>query len=561
MTDTVPSNGSSDPQPAFNLQNPVIETEGLAKLDTILDQIAAFNPVSAPNELTGNPDEPRNFDPKLYLKNITHIKENEWVLVRLPSQGSKLVELKKDRVVSLGKFGNFQVNQILGYKFGQTFEVMDNDNVKPVDGRPVFDEISASIGGGGDDEEEEEEEEEIEVEQQQQQQKQQGKQQANENQEIANQLQNSADQTNKDKADIIEKLMKFSEDNSNLVDLGAKVQTLSTLEIEAMKKQSYSSETGRKIIESIINQHGNFDKKTKYSQAKYLRRKREKYSRFFIIEYISAKELLNYYIDNKDIRKSLDLSEESMAYILNLANVRPGGRYLIMDESLGLLTYCMLERMNGQGEIVVVSENEHVNLTALERYSNYPPVYINKMVKTIDFLQFISPIDDILASDEACAFFKPLPKDEVDKLSKTKKARYVKKFSNYSDLIKILKTCKSGNFDGLILLTTLYIPSVLESLIGKVGGSRSVVIYSQFKELLVETFHAIANQNIPILGASVYETRARSYQAVPGKIHPVMTSRGGGGYVMWGTRVFQLEKVEAVGKGNKKKKQKMESSP
>ena len=86
MTDAVPSNGSSDPQPAFNLQNPVIETEGLAKLDTILDQIAAFNPVSAPNESTGNPDEPRNFDPKLYLKNITHIKENEWVLVRLPSQ-------------------------------------------------------------------------------------------------------------------------------------------------------------------------------------------------------------------------------------------------------------------------------------------------------------------------------------------------------------------------------------------------------------------------------------------------------------------------------------------
>lgn len=511
----------------------------LAILDEKIDQarsLLAFDSNGEHQELTGDPEHKRRFSPSLYHKNKSVIKEDERVLVKLPSTGSKLVELKKDKIVSLGKFGMFKVNDILGHKFGQTFEVLDDNNIKPVDGKEVLDDITAVDDADVEDET------------------------APEDTETEGQV--NAEKVQKDKNEIINKLLKYSEDNSNLFDLGDKVQKLSAADIETMKKQSYSSETGRQIIESIINQHGNFDKKTKYSQAKYLKRKREKYARYFVIEYLSAHELLKYYIENKDLRKSLDLSEESMAYMLNLANIRPGGRYLIIDESMGLLTYCMLERMAGEGEIIIVSENEHVNLSALEKYSNFPQIYIQKMVKCINWLQLLNPVQDTIANDEAFVYFEPiLDQQVIEGMVKHKKSQYYRKLTNYAALLDVLRSLKQANFDALVLVTTLYIPNVLDCLVSKIGGSRPIVVFSQFKELLVETYHHINNPNapLPILAPSVLETKARNYQAVPGKIHPVMTMRGGGGFILSGTRIFPLEKVQAVGKGgNKKKKQRME---
>ena len=44
--------------------------------------------------------------------------------------------------------------------------------------------------------------------------------------------------------------------------------------------------------------------------------------------------------------------------------------------------------------------------------------------------------------------------------------------------------------------------------------------------------------DLRFLAPSILETRCRPYQSIRGKLHPLMTMKGGGGYLMWCHRVI-----------------------
>jgi tRNA (adenine-N(1)-)-methyltransferase non-catalytic subunit len=54
----------------------------------------------------------------------------------------------------------------------------------------------------------------------------------------------------------------------------------------------------------------------------------------------------------------LHLREDTMSQLLVLANVRPGGRYLLVDDTGGLVTAAMLERMGCEGSIMTFTETD-----------------------------------------------------------------------------------------------------------------------------------------------------------------------------------------------------------
>ena len=49
----------------------------------------------------------------------------------------------------------------------------------------------------------------------------------------------------------------------------------------------------------------------------------------------------------KDQSRIRDLRVDSLSQMLNLANVRPGGRYLAVDDASGMLVAGVLERLGG----------------------------------------------------------------------------------------------------------------------------------------------------------------------------------------------------------------------
>ncbi|KAK7686941.1 tRNA (adenine(58)-N(1))-methyltransferase non-catalytic subunit trm6 [Cerrena zonata] len=319
-----------------------------------------------------------------------------------------------------------------------------------------------------------------------------------------------------------------AENNQNIINIGSKIQKLTSEEIDKIKKSGASSDAGQKIIEQIIAGHGGFDKKTIYSQQKYLKRKQQKFLKRFSVEYLGGSQLLEYSI-LRDLQKVLDMSEESMALLMTYGNVRPGGNYLLIDETGGVLLYAMMERMQGQGTITIIHENEHPNIIAL-RYSDYPIELQERMVKTINWLQVVEPENEKI-------IWEDLPVEEVDSMKSNKKKVY-----------------QRGNFDALISVSSLDMTGVLPYLIPKIGGSRPIVLYNQFKEVLLDIQHYLSNDK-RVLAPSIYESRVRPYQTIPGRLHPMMTSRGYGGYVLWGTKVIPVEGgLTAVGRGNQLKK-------
>lgn len=51
---------------------------------------------------------------------------------------------------------------------------------------------------------------------------------------------------------------------------------------------------------------------------------------------------------NKDQNRLRDIRPDSLAQIVNLANIRPGGRYIAVDDASGVVVSAILDRMGGK---------------------------------------------------------------------------------------------------------------------------------------------------------------------------------------------------------------------
>ena len=54
---------------------------------------------------------------------------------------------------------------------------------------------------------------------------------------------------------------------------------------------------------------------------------------------------------NKDQNRIRDIRPDALAQMLLLANVQPGGRYLVVDDASGMVVSGVLERLGGTNDI------------------------------------------------------------------------------------------------------------------------------------------------------------------------------------------------------------------
>lgn len=412
----------------------------------------------------------------------THISAGKYVLLRLPSENFKLVQLHAGSVVSLGKFGRFNVDDILGHPFGFTYEIGDNEKLRIVRSEFELDgtEQNISVDLGPD------------------------------------------------------------ENNRELLD-DPDVQALGTDEIEALKKQGLS---GQEIIERVKSSHASFEKKTMFSQEKYIKRKQQKFLQRFTPEAIGSNELIDIYLD-KDPGRIQSLSAESLGLVMSQANIQPGGTYLVVDDLSSVIVASMMERMGGDGTIVHLHENEHPNVDAL-RYMNYSEGLRSKMIKPVNLVDFFHPdeTDNTPVEEKTPA--------ELEAMKSSQRGQYYRRRARRRDFELVQRLVAEHRFDALVVASELHLPSLLERLISLVAGSAPIVVYSEHKELLIDVSHMM-QRDPNVLAPTIMETRVRKYQTLPGRMHPHMTSRGIGGYVLWGIRVLPT-RVNAISQKSKKRK-------
>jgi len=105
-------------------------------------------------------------------------------------------------------------------------------------------------------------------------------------------------------------------DNRNMKD-DNKAQNLKHQDVELLKAQNLAGEA---IIETLVKNSQTFEGRTVFSKAKYLRKKREKYSVWFEARRPTALSLCESY-HRYAPEKICNLRPDSLAYLLNLANI------------------------------------------------------------------------------------------------------------------------------------------------------------------------------------------------------------------------------------------------
>ncbi len=335
-------------------------------------------------------------------------------------------------------------------------------------------------------------------------------------------------------------------------------QKMTMDEIETLKREGTGA--GKDLIAKLILSHSGLDQKTSFSLAKYTLRKTKKYIRRFTVLPLDIPMLTHWIMTDREPMKIMELREETLALMGSWANIRysgpscsdlkegasdavGGGRWLVVDETGGLVVAALAERMgilypvqddetsesepateqkpnitssqavNDAEElpssssttepsqhhhdhipgmssltntITLLHANAQPNLSLLKYFgfdSSNPttshPLYTH--LKTLSWLQLLSPTEDTGYTEPETI------SPEVLKTYKSgKRGTYYRKRRRWERIRSVVDSTRAGGFDGLIVASVMDPATILQHTLPLLRGAAQLVIYSPNIEPLVE---------------------------------------------------------------------------
>ncbi|KAG0300847.1 tRNA (adenine(58)-N(1))-methyltransferase non-catalytic subunit trm6 [Dissophora globulifera] len=393
------------------------------------------------------------------MNSLDTINAGEHVFIKMPSDNVKCIVLKSNSNVSLGKFGTFKANDIIGRAWGNSYEIYDKDN-----------------------------------------------------------------KTRIYRVDEMTEIEETENNNREIIDDGSS-QKLTLDQIKALKSEGLKGElTGEEIVNKLKESHATFDKKTAYSQAKYLQKKGKKFHKVFTPVKPTTYSV-NEYFYIKNPAKIRDIRMDTLSQLLSYSNVHAGCKLLVVDDTQGMVVSALAERMGGQGTILGLYDGDNPHYDIL-KYMNFGQDILDT-VKVLSWLR-IDRAPDEKSPDEL---------QDVTELTGKDLEGYHRRLKAYKIVEESRRILFEGNFDGLVVASQYQAESILEKLLQYVGGSRPVVVYHPAKEALLET--STWMRRCPdLLAPQVTESWLRKSQVLPGRTHPEMSTWGSGGSLLTATRVI-----------------------
>jgi tRNA (adenine-N(1)-)-methyltransferase non-catalytic subunit len=203
-------------------------------------------------------------------------------------------------------------------------------------------------------------------------------------------------------------------------------------------------------------------------------------------------------------------------------------------------------------------------------------------LKSVSWLQILDPEADAIYADPP----PEVPAEELEKWKTGRKGNYFKKQRRYQRVRRVVEETRAGEFDALVVASFMNSQGILKHLIPLVKGGGQIVVYSPNIEPLAEladlysrerrrayvqavqekldagdTTPVDNDEDFPVnptllLYPMLQTSRTVEWQVLPGRTHPMMTSRGGPeGFLFTATRVIPHKgQVNAWGKNGKKRK-------
>ncbi|KAI3622705.1 eukaryotic translation initiation factor 3 62 kda subunit [Moniliophthora roreri] len=318
---------------------------------------------------------------------------------------------------------------------------------------------------------------------------------------------------------------------NELINDGQFVQPLTLAEITALKQSGVHASD---IIKKQIEQHANYSLKTEYSKEKYKKRKEAKYSKSFTTIEPTLFNVCDYWF-KKDQNRIRDIRPDSLSQMLLLANIRPGGRYLAVDDASGLVVASILDRLGGEGRLLTICDTDSPPAYPVMANFNFRPEQTSIMTS----------LNWATAQEEYTPIMAPTEVPSAEIKSERQKSRLKKRKLVSDALMRTREELFAGEFEGLIVASQ-YDPTVIvERLAPYLAGSASIIVHSPHLQVVADLQAEL--RSLPgFLAPSVTEVWLRQYQVLPGRTHPTMNTSGSGGYILHVVKVYDDPNANSV---------------
>ncbi|KAJ1649753.1 tRNA (adenine(58)-N(1))-methyltransferase non-catalytic subunit trm6 [Dispira simplex] len=308
-------------------------------------------------------------------------------------------------------------------------------------------------------------------------------------------------------------------------------QQLSHQEIEKLKQSSIDGEVKHEeLVEKVVENNKHFEKKTEFSKAKYIQRKKQKYFKLFTIVEPTLYNVCDYFFQ-KNPTKIRDIRVDTLSQMVTYANISAYSKTLVVDDTHGLLLCAALTRSTVHSQVLALMEGDSPSFEIL-KLMNFPPETMNR-------LHYLSW--NRMSKDQA-AFFE---ERDTSGMSDKELRGHERRRKSYEKLLASQSLLAAGDFDTLLIASQYDPVSILKELVPYVGGSRPIVVYSPSKEPLI-TVAAYMKTSPDFINPQITESWMREYQVLPGRTHPLMVMSAGGGFLLTATRVYDSPEVVPI---------------
>ncbi|XP_076291988.1 tRNA methyltransferase 6 non-catalytic subunit [Lasioglossum baleicum] len=372
-------------------------------------------------------------------------------------------------------------------------------------------------------------------------------------------------------------------DNRSINDDGTS-QKLSKEEIAQLQE---AGKSGKEIVGSLIENNKSFSDKTEYSQAKYLKKKEQKYLRYLTICKPSITSLHDVYF-KLDHAKIGSLRMDTLAQILSYSDVQSDGLFILYDSGCqGLPAAALLDRIgaNTEGHLINLHPG-NVPKALLIHAMNFPKEQSNRLINVniYSFLRLYyqgeeAVLNNILASKKACnnstdkteaskrnqvqnedindkestsnaneiaescqvlkehnshnssiGLKRKLDESEKSESTEIVPLKKPKWFEETQQAVELVKNTKAR---GLVIIAKEHPLNIVTALLPFLGVSRPFVIHHLYREPLQETY-VMLKQHQNVINLKLVSNFLRSYQVLPDRTHPDILTSDSGGYLLTG---------------------------
>lgn len=330
------------------------------------------------------------------------------------------------------------------------------------------------------------------------------------------------------------------EHNQNLGQDGG-AQSLSPSEVREMKNTA----SGEQVVEALASNSATFASKTKFSQEKYLRKKAQKHVQQVVLLRPSLMELCETYMQQAR-SKVCGLRWDYLSSLVCQADIRDGGRYLVLDSACGLVVGAIAQQAAGRGKCFRLfrggmSEKALLELDLGDR---------RHMVRQI-------PVDVLACQEPLSHNWLAMP--EVPRMDGEPSADDAAKFAGRQRRVAQrrvdVEDLLGQQMDALIVVAgdedAELANEVLELGVPRLAPGGRVVIYGQHLQPLA-TRQGSMRASGDFVDVRMHQLFTREYQVLPMRTHPIMTAEANlcEGFLLVASKVIESADTTASNQEN-----------